>query len=72
MTVQQMLGIACRYSTAMADAMVCACLQWSVDTGQALDLCPRAYSVCRGDRPTDDPDWERLVSENTDSRWNHC
>lgn len=76
LTVQQMLDIAGKYFTTMANAMIVACVQWANDTGGALVLperMPRA-TVCVPDASiaaTADLDWERLVRENSDTRWQH-
>lgn len=72
MTLQELLDIACRYLTSMADAMVAACLQKAVETGERLDLggfpepAPR-----RAARPVEEVDWERMVRCNTDTRTQH-
>lgn len=72
MTLQELLDIACRYLTSMADAMVAACLQKAVETGERLVLvgCPEP-APRREARPEEDLDWERMVRCNTDTRTQH-
>lgn len=66
MKVQDILDIASRYSTPMADAMVCACREWSEESGEALTFTrivePKEQPVIH----VSDEDWERLSSENAD------
>jgi len=75
LTIQEMFDIAMRYATAMADAMVAACVAKSVELGVRLEKprAPRprpfAASACQ---PPDDVDWERMVVGNTDTARNHC
>jgi len=73
LTLQQMLDIACRHATRMAEAMVAACQGRALETGERLRMperrAPRAGT--RGQRPEPDTDWERLVSGNSDTRWMH-
>lgn len=75
MTIQAMLDIAGRYHTAIADAMVIACVAWALDHGVTLKI-PRGGHSARGAerRPGDGMDfdeWKRLAEGNSDSRWNH-
>jgi hypothetical protein len=64
--VQEILDIASRYNTPMADAMVCACRDWSIGSGESLTFTrivePREPTVVH----VSDEDWERLSSENAD------
>ena len=61
-----MLDIACRYNTPMADAMICACRDWSYRASQSLSFSrivePKEPAVIY----VSDEDWERLSSENAD------
>ncbi len=73
LTLQQMLDIACRYATAMADAMVAACLGRAVETGERL-LMPRGHPTPTGrvgTRPAESIEWERMVRGNSDTRRCH-
>lgn len=73
MTLQQLANIAARYSTEMANAMLCACVVKSYATGEALDIPAQAAAhVCRGKRPADEPtdeDWRKLVEGNAAPRF---
>ena len=72
MTLQELLDIACRYLTSMADAMVAACLQKAVETGERLVLIGSPEPAPRREaRPEEDLDWERMVRCNTDTRTQH-
>ncbi len=74
MTINELARIAARYFTAMADAMLHACVAKAVETGESLDIPERGYAQKRGMRPDDDPtdeEWRRMVECNSDSRWNH-
>lgn len=66
MRVQEILDIASRYNTPMADAMVCACRDWSIESGESLTFT----RIVEQREPTaavvSDEDWERLSSENAD------
>ena len=66
MRVQEILDIASRYNTPMADAMVCACRDWSYEAGESLTFTrivePRESTAV----VVSDEDWERLKSENAD------
>ena len=73
MTVQEMLEIAVRYVTDMADAMVQACLAWSLATGTPLDIPERdapppivRHPPVPAAHAEEDPDWERMVRLNAD------
>ena len=82
MTVQAMLDIAGRYWTAMADAMIAACVNWAVENNVLLRI-PERPSKGVGERkggvglfasvPDDlgQEEWRRLVEGNSDTRWNH-
>lgn len=75
MTIQQLAAIAARYVTRMADAMIAACLARHLETGEPLDIPERRHES----RPAyvgqaasnDEPDWERMVRTNSDTRRMH-
>lgn len=72
LSLQTLVEIAARHFTAMADAMVDACVAKSVDTGEVLTIPERQSSPGpRGTRPTDEVDWEGMVEGNSDTRWLH-
>lgn len=74
MTISELARIASRYFTAMADAMLHACVAKAVETGESLDVPERRHFRKRGMRPDDNPsdeEWRRMVEGNSDSRWNH-
>jgi hypothetical protein len=73
LTLQQMADIAMRWETTMSDAMIVACVQRHHETREPLRIKTRREArgqvrVIQGD----DVDWERLMRENSDTRWNHC
>ena len=76
-TLQEMLDIAMRYETAMADAMIIACIQCHHETGEPCVIRSRDR-LARGQpdrRPAEDiPEDElrRLVERNADTRMQHC
>lgn len=76
LTLQEILDIACRHLTPMADAMVRACVQRAQDTGERIREPtrprPTTKSIDSYEIDFDDVDWERLMRENSDTRWNHC
>jgi len=73
-TVQQMCEIAARHRTAMADAMLAACLAWSARSGVALSVPEREAPELPA-RPADvtqpGKKWHELVVRNSDTRWLH-
>lgn len=72
MSLQELLDIACRHFTAMADAMVAACVTKACETGELIDLRRSpARGAPIGIRPREDVDWERLVVGNADTRETH-
>lgn len=75
MTVQEMLDIAGRYYTAMADAMIDACVEWATRTNTPLRESRRSAPSRRAEkRPDDDMDhheWRRLMEGNSDTRHQH-
>lgn len=67
MSVQELLDIACRYNTSMSDAMLRACLDWSIRESEPLTferaVEPKEPTVIR----VSEEDWERLSLENADT-----
>ncbi len=75
MTVQQLATIAARHVTRMADAMIAACVARALVTGEPLVVPERASErrpAYVGAAYDDEPDWERMVRENSDTRRMHC
>ena len=71
LSLQKLVEIAARHFTPMADAMVAACVAKAVETGEALDIPEKGAGRIRGERPAEDVDWERMVTGNGDTRWQH-
>ena len=72
MSLQELLDIAMRHLTSMADAMVSACLTKACATGEHVELRARAPGASpRGERPEERVDWQALVEGNTDTRLQH-
>lgn len=71
MTLTELVGIASRYFTAMADAMVAACVAKALETGEYLEIPERGPSKKRGEGPEPEPAWKLMVEGNTDTRWMH-
>ena len=78
LTVQQMLDIAARHFTAMADAMVAACVAKAIEEGLPLVVPERPSGKrTRGGAPArpapsgERVEWRRLVERNSDTRWQH-
>ena len=79
-SLQELLEIALRYATAMADAMIVACYQKAHEVGVRL-VRPKAgrspRPSARGRDPRlplqeeGEPDWRRLMERNGDTRANH-
>lgn len=72
MTINELARIAARYLTAMADAMLRACVAKAVETGEPLEVPERGHAGHRPEKrpdagPTDD-EWRRMVEGNTDTR----
>lgn len=75
MTISELARIAARYFTAMADAMIRACVAKAVETGECLEVPERGHAGHRpekrpGCEPTDD-EWRRMCEGNSDTRQNH-
>lgn len=70
MTLIDLMAIALRYTTAMSDAMVDACIERAGRTGEPL-FAPqrRRRGRSRGARPDEDIDWERMVTDNREVRF---
>ena len=78
LTAQQLVEIAWEHPTNMADAMIVACLRWSVRSGHQLDLPmhkprpPRHRGRCATEaRPDEHVRWRRMVEGNSDTRLQH-
>lgn len=69
MTLIDLMAIALRYTTAMSDAMVDACIERAGRTGEPLFAPQRRQRARRGKRPTEDVDWERMVTNNREVRF---
>lgn len=72
MTISELARIAARYFTAMADAMIRACVSKAVETGESLEVPERGHAGRRPERrpdsePTED-EWRRMVEGNSDTR----
>lgn len=74
-SVHQILKIASRYYTAMADAMIAACVAFAAEHGIMLAMPERsapAQSMTRVEATGDDGvDWQRMVERNSDTRHLH-
>ena len=65
MTLIDLMAIALRYTTAMSDAMVDACIERAARTGEPLfEAQRRRRGRTRGARPGEDVDWQRMVECN--------
>ena len=72
MTLIDLMAIALRYTTAMSDAMVDACIERHERTGEPLFEAHRRHrGRSRGARPEEDVDWRRLCEGNRESRAAH-
>lgn len=69
MTLIDLMAIALRYTTAMSDAMVDACIERASRTGEPLFAPQRRQRARRGKRPTEEIDWERMVTDNREVRF---
>lgn len=67
MSVQQMAAIASRYFTAMADAMISACVAWCLERGEPLDLPLRPSAPRHEERPREEVDWQAMMERNSDT-----
>lgn len=76
LTLRQIAEIAARHLTAMADAMLAACVEKALATGERLVLPERARPERggKGEHPVgdlEDDQWRRMVEDNGDTRWQH-
>lgn len=71
MTLSELMAVACRHATAMADAMVEACIERAARTGEPLFAPDDRRRRTRGARPVEDVDWRRLCEGNRESRAAH-
>ena len=78
LTVQQMIDIAARHFTAMADAMVAACVAKALEDGLPLSVperpsgrSPGGGAPARAVLDGGSVEWQRLVEGNSDTRWQH-
>ena len=70
MTLIDLMAIALRYTTAMSDAMIDACIERHELTGEPLfEARRRRRGRSRGVRPDEDVDWERMVTDNREVRF---
>ena len=67
-TLIDLMAIALRYTTAMSDAMVDACIERAGRTGEPLFAPQRGRRARRGKRPTEEIDWEKMVRGNRGPR----
>lgn len=74
MTIQQLADIASRYVTAMAEAMLAACLVAAAETGAPLSV-PERGSHARSWRveyaAPDSGEWDAMMRSNSDTRTFH-
>ena len=78
MTIHELARIACRYQTAMADAMIEACKEKAAETGERIDIPEWRIKSCRprlyrrvDDDEMSDEDWRRMCEGNRESRAAH-
>lgn len=72
LSLQKLAEIAARHFTAMADAMVAACVAKALETGEVLRMPERsARPAIHVERPAEEVNWTRMVEGNSDSRWQH-
>ena len=70
MTLIDLMAIALRYTTAMSDALIDACIERHEQTGEPLFEAHRRHCErSRGARPDEDIDWERMVTDNREVRF---
>lgn len=71
MTLIDLMAIALRYTTAMSDAMVDACIERAGRTGEPLFEPQRRQRARRGKRPTEEIDFDRMMRGNREIRPRH-
>ena len=64
MTLIDLMAIALRYTTAMSDAMVDACIERAGRTGEPLFEPQRRQRARRGKRPTEEIDFDKMMRGN--------
>ena len=69
MTLIDLMAIALRYTTAMSDAMVDACIERAGRTGEPLFEPQRRQRARRGKRPTEEIDFDRMMRGNREVRF---
>lgn len=76
LSIQRLAEIAARHPTAMADAMVAACIARHLRTGEPLSMPERKAfprpAPCLPVGDSDRVDWVRMVEGNADTREMHC
>lgn len=68
MTLIDLMAIALRYTTAMSDAMMDACIERHERTGEPLFEPQRKQRDRRGKRPTEEIDFDRMMRSNREIR----
>lgn len=71
MTLIDLMAIALRYTTAMSDAMVDACIERAERTGEPLFAPQRRQRARRGKRPNEEIDFDRMMRGNREIRLRH-
>lgn len=69
MTLIDLMAIALRYTTAMSDAMVDACIERAGRTGEPLFEPQRRQRARRGKRPTEEIDFDKMMRGNREVRF---
>ena len=69
MTLIDLMAIALRYTTAMSDAMMDACIERHERTGEPLFEPQRRQRAGRGKRPTEEIDFDRMMRGNREVRF---
>ena len=72
LSLQTLADIAARHLTAMAEAMLIACVAKSLETGEVVRIPDRACPpMVHEARPAEGVDWEAMVTRTSDTRWQH-
>lgn len=69
MTLIDLMAIALRYTTAMSDAMVDACIERHERTGEPLFEPQRRQRARRGKRPAEEIDFDKMMRGNREVRF---
>lgn len=69
MTLIDLMAIALRYTTAMSDAMVDACIERAERMGEPLFAPQRRQRAKRGKRPTEEIDFDKMMRGNCEVRF---